>query len=75
MPTPEELKQRIEAAIPGATAEVRSADNVHFEAVVRAAAFEGMGRVAQHRMVYAAFEPGELGGTVHALQLKTEVPQ
>ena len=74
MPTPEELKQRIEAAIPGAVADVSSADNVHFQAVVRAAAFEGKNRVQQHRMVYGAFAPGELGGAVHALQLKTEVP-
>ena len=75
MPTPEELKQRIEAAIPGAVAEVTSADNVHFQARVVAAAFEGQNRVSQHRMFYGAFEPGELGGAVHALQLKTEVPQ
>jgi stress-induced morphogen len=74
MPTPEELKQRIEAAIPGAVAEVTSADNVHFQAHVRAAAFEGKNRIQQHRLVYSAFEPGELGGAVHALQLKTEVP-
>jgi acid stress-induced BolA-like protein IbaG/YrbA len=74
MPTPDELKQRIEAAIPGAVADVSSADNVHFQAVVKAAAFDGVGRVQQHRMVYAAFGEGELGGSVHALQLKTEVP-
>ena len=74
MPTPDELKQRIEAAIPGAAAEVTSGDNVHFQAVVRASAFEGLNRVQQHRLVYGAFEPGELGGAVHALQLKTEVP-
>jgi acid stress-induced BolA-like protein IbaG/YrbA len=72
MATPEELKQRIEAAIPGSEAEVTSGDNVHFQAVVRAAAFEGLNRVQQHKLVYGAFEPGELGGTVHALQLKTE---
>jgi stress-induced morphogen len=74
MPTPEELKRRIEAAIPGAVADVSSADNVHFQAHVTAAAFEGCSRVQQHRMVYGAFDPGELGGAVHALQLKTEVP-
>ena len=74
MPSTDELKQRIEAAIPGATADVTSADNVHFSAVVKATAFEGKNRVQQHQLVYGAFEPGELGGTVHALQLKTEVP-
>jgi stress-induced morphogen len=74
MPTPDELKQRIEAEIPGAEADVTSADNVHFQAHVRASAFDGLNRVQQHRLVYGAFEPGELGGEVHALQLKTEVP-
>jgi stress-induced morphogen len=74
MPTPDELKQRIEAAIPGAEADVTSGDNIHFQARVKAAAFEGLNRVEQHRLVYSAFEPGELGGAVHALQIKTEVP-
>ncbi len=74
MPTPEELKQRIEATIPGAVADVSSADNVHFQAHVRAEAFAGLSRIQQHRLVYDAFAPGELGGAVHALQLKTEIP-
>jgi stress-induced morphogen len=74
VPTPDELKQRIEAAIPGARAEVESPDNVHFTARVTADAFAGKSRVQQHRMVYEAFDEGELGGAVHALQIKTEVP-
>ena len=74
MPSVSELKQRIETAIPGAVAEVTSADNVHFSARVSAAAFEGKSRLQQHQLVYGAFAPGELGGAVHALQLKTEVP-
>ena len=74
MPTPEELKQRIEAAIPGADVQVESGDNVHFSALVRAEAFAGKSRIQQHRMVYDAFENGELGGAIHALQIKTEVP-
>ncbi len=74
MPTPQELKQRIESAIPGAEVDVTSPDNVHFQAHVKAPAFAGLNRLQQHRLVYGAFEPGELGGAVHALQLKTEVP-
>ena len=74
MPTPDELKTRIETAIPGAQAEVESPDNVHFSARVRADAFAGKSRIQQHRMVYDAFDEGELGGAVHALQIKTEVP-
>ena len=73
MPTASEVKQRIEDAIPGASAEVESPDDVHFSARVRAAAFAGKSRIEQHRMVYDVFG-GELGGAIHALSLKTEVP-
>lgn len=73
MPTPQELKQRIEAAIPGASAEVESPDNVHFSARVVSPEFATKSRVQQHRMVYDVFD-GQLGGDIHALQLKTEVP-
>jgi len=73
MPTAEELKQRIEASIPGAKAQVASPDDVHFSAQVESPAFAGLSRVQQHRLVYDIFA-GELGGAIHALQLKTEVP-
>jgi stress-induced morphogen len=73
MPTADQLKQRIEAAIPGATANVESPDDVHFSAHVSAPGFAGLTRVQQHRMVYDIFT-GELGGTIHALSLKTEAP-
>ena len=73
MPTAEDVKARIEATIPGATADVESQDNVHFSARVVAPDFAGLSRIEQHRLVYAVFE-GELGGDIHALQLKTETP-
>ena len=73
MPTTDELKQRIEAAIPGSRAEVQSPDDVHFSARVVADAFAGLSRIEQHRLVYQAFE-GQLGGDIHALSLKTETP-
>jgi stress-induced morphogen len=67
--TPEELRQRIEAAIPGASATV-SGDGRHFNAVVRAPAFEGLTRIAQHRLVYDVFGP-EVGDRIHALSIQT----
>ena len=73
MRTADDVKARIEAKIPGATADVQSPDNVHFSARVVAGAFSGLSRIQQHRLVYAALE-GELGGEIHALQLKTETP-
>ena len=74
MATADEVRQRIESGIPGARAEVRSSDDVHFSAHVVSNAFSGMNRVQQHRLVYDLFAPGELGGAIHALSLKTETP-
>ena len=72
MPSADEVKSRIEAAIPGAEADVQTRDEVHFSACVRASAFDGLTRVQQHRLVMDVFQ-GELGGAIHALELKTEV--
>lgn len=66
---PTELKQRIEAGIPGARAEVIG-DGQHFQAVVRAPAFAGLSRIAQHRLVYDVFG-SEVGDRIHALSIKT----
>jgi acid stress-induced BolA-like protein IbaG/YrbA len=70
MATIEELKERIEAGIPGARAEV-SGDGHHFQAVVAAPQFAGLSRLAQHRLVYDVFD-GELGDRIHALSLQTQ---
>jgi acid stress-induced BolA-like protein IbaG/YrbA len=69
---PEELKQRIEAGIPGARAEV-SGDGQHFEATVESAAFAGLSRIAQHKLVYDVFG-SEVGDRIHALSIKTTAP-
>ena len=73
MPTAEEIKQRIESGIPGASAIVDGPDGVHFEAAVASDAFAGLTRIQQHRMVMDIFA-GELGGSIHALSLKTTIP-
>ena len=67
----EEVKRRIEAALPGARVQVGTFSGVdHFEARVEAPQFEGKSLVEQHRMVYAAVDD-VLGGEMHALALKT----
>lgn len=75
MNSPESLKARIEEALPGAIANVSDTvgDGNHFRAVVSAPQFAGLNRVEQHRLVNAVFD-GELGGSLHALSLKTEAP-
>ena len=72
MPTTDELKMRIESAIPGASAEVidLTGGGDHFRASVRAPEFADMSRIEQHRRVYAVFGP-EIGGPIHALSLET----
>ncbi|NIM00530.1 MAG: BolA/IbaG family iron-sulfur metabolism protein [Acidobacteria bacterium] len=67
----DEVKARIEAALPGARVRVGTfSGNDHFEAIVEAPQFEGKTRIEQHRMVYAALD-GLIGGAMHALALKT----
>jgi stress-induced morphogen len=75
MPAAEDIKQRIEAAIPGARADVEdyTGGGDHFRASVTAPAFEGLSRIQQHRLVYAVFG-AEIGGAIHALALKTDTP-
>ncbi len=71
--TPEELRARIEAGIPQATAVV-TGDGHHFNAVVSSPAFAGLPRIAQHRLVYDVFGP-EVGGRIHALSIQTKASE
>ncbi|HTB70903.1 MAG TPA: BolA/IbaG family iron-sulfur metabolism protein [Solirubrobacteraceae bacterium] len=75
MPSSEDIRERIEAAIPGARAEVEdtTGGGDHFRATVTAAAFAGLSRIEQHRLVYDVFG-AEIGGPIHALSLKTALP-
>ena len=72
MPTTDELKRRIEEALPGSSAEVvdLTGGGDHFRATVVAEEFAGMSRIEQHRRIYAVFGP-EIGGPIHALSLET----
>ncbi|MGA2011103.1 MAG: BolA/IbaG family iron-sulfur metabolism protein [Solirubrobacteraceae bacterium] len=71
--TPEELKERIEAGIPGAVASV-TGDGHHFSAIVSAPAFAGLPRLAQHRLVYDVFG-AEVGDRIHALSIQTRTSE
>ena len=75
MPTPDELKNRIEEAIPGAQATVEdlTGGGDHFRAEVISERFDGLSRIDQHKLVYDVFGD-EVGGPIHALSLKTSTP-
>jgi stress-induced morphogen len=72
MPSTDDLKQRIETAIPGSRADVTdlTGGGDHFRAVVVASEFDGLTRIEQHRRVYGVFGT-EIGGAIHALSLET----
>ena len=76
MPTTDEIKRRIEAAVPDSTVEVEdwTGGGDHFRATVVSPAFSGLSRIAQHRLVYDVFG-AEIGGAIHALSLTTKVPE
>ena len=68
--TKEDIRQLIEAGLPGARVTVSGDDGQHFEAEVVFEGFAGKPVIQQHRMVYATL--GEkMGREIHALQLRT----
>lgn len=76
MLNPDDIRARIEAALPGAHVEVVDTTGTgdHFQATVAAPQFEGRSMVEQHQMVYAPLR-AELGsGALHALALRTFTP-
>ncbi len=68
------IRHLIETGLPGARADVRGDDGVHFEATVVAAQFAGKLPLARHRLVYATLGD-RMGGEIHALSLKTVTPE
>jgi stress-induced morphogen len=75
MPSAEELRTRIEQALPGSTAAVEdlTGGGDHFRAEIVSDRFEGLSRIEQHQLVYSIFGD-EVGGAIHALSLKTSTP-
>lgn len=71
-----QLKDLLEKEIPDAVVHVRDLTGTsdHFAVDVTSATFEGKSLIDQHKIVHAAC--GEhLGGAIHALQIKTRVPE
>tara|TARA_Y100001936_G_C15698877_1_gene469877 strand:- start:282 stop:515 length:234 start_codon:yes stop_codon:yes gene_type:complete len=77
MPMPaEEIEKMIKDALPDAKVEITdlAGDGDHYSAKVTSSAFEGLNRIKQHQMVYAALK-GRMGGELHALALQTQTPE
>jgi len=72
--TPDEIKQRIEAGIPGATVQV-TGDGYKNEAIVVSDAFEGLSMLKKHQMVYATVNDAIASGDLHALTIRAYTPE
>jgi stress-induced morphogen len=73
MPSAEELKERIERALPGADVLVvdTTGGGDHFRAEIVSERFEGLTRIQQHKLIYDVFGD-EVGGAIHALSIRTQ---
>ncbi|MEX2480165.1 MAG: BolA/IbaG family iron-sulfur metabolism protein [Gammaproteobacteria bacterium] len=67
--TSDEIKNMIEAGIPGAAAYV-DGDGSHFVARVVSDDFAGLPVIKQHKMVYGALG-GSMESAIHALSIQT----
>ncbi len=69
-----EIARLISAGFSGATVEVTSDDNTHFEALVVASEFDGKRPLARHQLVYQTL--GALvGNEIHALSIRAYTPE
>ncbi len=76
MPMPASaVEADLRAAFPDAVIEIQdlAGDGDHYKAKIVSSAFEGLSRVRQHQLVYAALK-GKMGGALHALALETAAP-
>ena len=72
MVTPESIRQSIVAGLECHHVEV-AGDGQHWEAVIVSPAFEGLSRIKQHQLVYAALGD-RMREEVHALSMQTLTP-
>jgi acid stress-induced BolA-like protein IbaG/YrbA len=71
-PTPDDVKRYVSEGLACELVEVEG-DGRHFNALIVATAFEGLNRVARHKLVYAALGD-RMASEIHALTMRTLTP-
>jgi len=70
----DQVRELLEGAFPGGEVEVSAfSGSDHLSARVRSDRFEGKSLIEQHKLVYAPVQHLISDGTIHALQITTEV--
>ncbi len=73
--TPEAIQTLIADHVDADYVLAESVDNVHFYVTVVSAAFEGMTKIKQHKLIKDLFAEQFADETIHAMSLKTFTPQ
>lgn len=70
------LEEMLQQAFPTAIIKIESLvdDNDHYSVTILSEIFHNKSRIQQHQMVYQALQ-GKVGNELHALALKTGIPQ
>ena len=71
--TPEKIQQLIASGMPDAEIEVTGGDG-KFVANVTSEAFEGLGQLKRHKLVYACVNDVIVSGELHALTIVAKTP-
>lgn len=73
---PDELKKIIQTNLPGAVVEIRDLTGAadHYEARVTSECFRGLSLIEQHQLVQKPLLPLINDGRLHALSIKTKLP-
>jgi stress-induced morphogen len=77
MINPQQVEEMIKAELPDAQVQVQdlTGGGDHYQVTVVSAQFTGKGLVQQHRMVYGALKQAMSTEAIHALALKTSIPE
>jgi len=76
MVQPEQVREAICRALPDAVVEVEdlTGGGDHLQVRVVSSAFDGLGRVKQHQLVYGALRSELASEAIHALAVQTSTP-
>jgi stress-induced morphogen len=77
MISPQQVEAMIQAEIPDAQIQVQdlTGGGDHYQVTVVSSQFAGKGLVQQHQLVYGALRQAMSSEAIHALALKTSIPQ
>lgn len=77
MISPQQVEEMIKVRLPDAQVEVQDlkGSGDHYQVIVVSSQFVGKGLVQQHQLVYQALNQAMSSEAIHALAIKTSIPQ